>query len=72
MDEVITIRVPEGTRDTLEELAHAANLTLDQYVCRALQVDQLLDTHEKACLDMLLQARAHDIYTDEDVFKALS
>ena len=53
MDEVITIRAPEGTRDTLEELAHAANLTLDQYVCRALQVDQLPGTHEKACLDML-------------------
>lgn len=72
MQEVITINAPEGTRRRLEDRADAENLTLSQYVRRALDADDLLGTYDAARIDMLLQARALDIYTDEDAFKIVS
>lgn len=68
----MTIGVPPGTRNELEALADAEKLTLSQYVRRALDATELLGKLETARLDLLLQARAHDIYTDEDVFQFLS
>lgn len=72
MDEVLTIRVPKGTRRRLERCARAENLTLSQYVRRALETEQLLGAFEAARADLVPQARAKGIYTDEDVFKIVS
>ena len=72
MQEVITIRVPKGTRGKLEKRARAENLTLSQYVRRALDAEELLSTFEAARADLLRQARARGIYTDDDVFKIVS
>lgn len=37
MEEILTIRVPQGTRRRLEKLAGARHVTLSQYVRRALE-----------------------------------
>jgi hypothetical protein len=72
MDEVLTIRVPKGTRRRLEKRARAENLTVSQYVRRALEAEQLAGALESARADLLPLARAKGIYTDEDVFNIVS
>lgn len=72
MEEVLTVRVPKGTRRKLEKRAKAQNLSLSQYVRRALEMEQLLGALEAARLDLVPQARAQGIYTDEDVFAIVS
>lgn len=72
MDEVLTIRVPKGTRRRLEKRARAEHLTVSQYVRRALQAEELAGALEAARADLLPRARAKGIYTDEDVFKIVS
>ncbi len=72
MQEVITIRVPRGTRRKLEARARAKKLTLSQYVRRALDAEELLGSFEAARADLVPLARSQGIYTDEDVFKIVS
>lgn len=72
MEEVITVRVPKGTRRKLEQRAKSQNLSLSQYVRRALEMEELLGALEAARLDLVPQARAQGIYTDEDVFSIVS
>jgi predicted transcriptional regulator len=72
MDEVITIRVPKGTRRRLENRAKAENMTVSQYVRRALAAEQLGGAFEAARADLVPLARAKGIYTDEDVFSVVS
>ena len=68
MEEVLTVRVPKGTRRRLERRARAENLTLSQYVRRALDTEALLGALEAARADLVPIARAKGVYTDEDVF----
>ncbi len=72
MEEVLTVRVPRGTRRKLEKRAKAQNLSLSQYVRRALEMEELLGALESARLDLVPQARAQGIYTDDDVFSIVS
>jgi hypothetical protein len=72
MEEVLTIRVPKGTRRRLERRARAENLTLSQYVRRALDTEALLGALAAARADLVPTARTKGIYTDEDVFKIVS
>ncbi len=72
MEEILTIRVPKGTRRRLERLARARHVTLSQYVRRALEVEQLLSALEDARGSLVPLARAKGIYTDEDVFSRVS
>lgn len=72
MHEVITIRLPKGSRRRLEARARAEKLTLSQYVRRALDAEELLGAFEAARTDLMPQARTQGIYTDEDVFEILS
>lgn len=72
MEEILTIRVPKGTRRRLEKRARAEKLTLSQYVRRALDAEQLLGAFEAARAELVPQARATGVYTDEDVFKIVS
>ena len=72
MEEVLTIRVPKGTRRRLERRARAENLTLSQYVRRALDTEALLGALEAARADLVPLARAKGVYTDDDVFKIVS
>ncbi len=72
MEEVLTVRVPKGTRRKLEKRARAQNLSLSQYVRRALEMEELLSALEAARLDLVPQARAQGVYTDDDVFAIVS
>lgn len=72
MDEVLTIRVPKGTRRKLEKRARAEKLTVSQYVRRALAAEQLAGAFEAARVDLVPLAREKGIYTDEDVFSIVS
>lgn len=72
MEEIITIRVPKGTRRRLEKLARARRVTLSQYVRRALEAEQLLGGLEDARSSLVPVARARGVYTDEDVFSRVS
>ena len=72
MEEVLTVRVPKGTRRKLEKRAKAHNLSLSQYVRRALEMEELLGAFEVARLDLVPQARAQGVYTDDDVFAIVS
>ena len=72
MDEVLTIRMPKGTRRKLEKRAKAENLTVSQYVRRALEAEQLAGAFEAAHAELLPMARAKGIYSDEDVFSIIS
>ncbi len=72
MEEILTVRVPRGTRRKLEKRAKAQNLSLSQYVRRALEMEELLGALEAARLDLVPQARAQGIYSDDDVFSIVS
>jgi predicted transcriptional regulator len=72
MEEVLTIRVPKGTRRRLERRARAENLTLSQYVRRALDTEVLVGALEAARADLVPIARSKGVYTDEDVFRIIS
>jgi citrate lyase beta subunit len=72
MEEVLTIRVPKGTRKKLERRARAEHLTLSQYIRRALDTEALLGALEAARADLVPAARAQGIYTDDDVFTIVS
>ncbi len=72
MEEVLTIRLPKGTRRRLERRAKAQKLTVSQLVRRALEHDELLTSLASARAELMPQARAQGIYTDEDVFAIVS
>ena len=72
MEEVLTIRLPKGTRRRLERRAKAQKLSVSQLVRRALEQDELLTSLASARAELLPQARAQGIYRDEDVFAIVS
>jgi len=72
MEEILTIRVPKGTRQKLERRARAEHITLSQYIRRALDTEALLGALEAARAELVPAARANGIYTDDDVFKIVS
>ena len=72
MEEVLTIRVPKGTRRKLAQRARADKLTLSQYVRRALETEGLLGSFEAARADLVPIARGKGVYTDDDVFAVVS
>jgi predicted transcriptional regulator len=72
MKEVLTIRVRKGTRRRLERLARAENLTLSQYVRRALCTEAVVAALEAARADLVPFARSKGVYTDNDVFRRFS
>jgi predicted transcriptional regulator len=72
MEEILTIRLPKGTRRRLERRAEAQKLSVSQLVRRALEQDELLTSLASARAELLPQARAQGIYTDEDVFAIVS
>jgi predicted transcriptional regulator len=72
MEEVLTIRLPKGTRRRLERRAKAQKLSVSQLVRRALEQDELFTSLAAARSELLPHARARTVYTDEDVFAIVS
>jgi hypothetical protein len=68
VEEILTIRVPKGTRRRLERRAKARRQTLSQYVRSALEVEEFLDSFEAARAALRPAARKRGTYTDEDAF----
>lgn len=68
VEEILTIRVPKGTRRRLEKRARARRQTLSQYVRSALEVEEFLDSLDSARDALRPAARKRGIYTDEDAF----
>lgn len=56
----------------MERRARAENLTLSQYVRRALDTEVLVGALEAARADLVPIARSKGVYTDEDVFRIIS
>lgn len=72
MEEVLTIRVPRGTRRRLERRAKAEHLTLSQLVRRALENEEIATSLRAARAELVQKARTRGVYTDEDVFAIVS
>ena len=72
MEEILSIRVPKGTRRRLEKLARAERVTLSQYVRRAIETEELLGALQEARSALMPLARAKGIFTDDDVFSCIS
>lgn len=72
MEEIITIRVPKGTRRQLERLAKARGVTVSQLVRKAIDIERLLSSFDDARASLVPVARRKGVFTDEDVFKQIS
>ena len=72
MRETLTISLPKELRRGLEKMAKAEGVTSSEYVRRALKADIFRRALRAARRELVPQARAQGIYTDEDVFKTVS
>ena len=65
MEEVLTIRVPKGTRRRIEQRAKAEKLTLSPAHSTCLDTEALLGALKSARADLVPIARAKGMYTDD-------
>ena len=72
MRETLTISLPKDLRRGLEKMAKAEGVTSSEFVRRALKADIFRRALRAARRELVPQARALGIYTDEDVFKVVS
>ncbi|MGH8092718.1 MAG: CopG family transcriptional regulator [Chthoniobacterales bacterium] len=72
MRETLTISLPKDLRRGLEKMAKAEGVTSSEFVRRALKADIFRRAMRAARRELVPQARTLGIYTDEDVFKAVS
>ena len=72
MRETLTISLPKELRRGLEKMARAEGVTSSEYVRRASKADIFRRALRAARRELVPQARARGIYTDEDVFKIVS
>ena len=63
MEEVLTIRVPKGTRRQLERLTKARHLTVSQLVRRAIDGERLLASFDEARVVVMRVARRKGVFT---------
>jgi Arc/MetJ-type ribon-helix-helix transcriptional regulator len=72
MRETLTISLPKELRRGLEKMAKAEGVTSSEYVRRAIKADIFRRALRAARRELVPQARAQGIYTDDDVFKIVS
>lgn len=72
MQDILSIRLAKGDRSKLERHAKRRNLTLSEYVRKAIEAEQFIDTFEAARGDLMPKARKASIITDEDAFDTMS
>jgi len=72
MRETVTISVPAAIRKQLTKAAKADGVTQSEFVRKALKIELFRRSLRAARAELLLKARAKGIYTDDDVFKAVS
>jgi metal-responsive CopG/Arc/MetJ family transcriptional regulator len=72
MRATLTISLPKDLRRDLNKMAKAEGVTGSEYVRRAIKADIFRRALGAARRELVPQARAKGIYTDEDVFKIIS
>jgi metal-responsive CopG/Arc/MetJ family transcriptional regulator len=72
MRATLTVSLPVDLRRNLDKMARAEGVTGSEYVRRALKADIFRRALRAARRELVPQARARGIYTDEDVFKIIS
>jgi metal-responsive CopG/Arc/MetJ family transcriptional regulator len=72
MRATLTISLPKDLRRNLDKMAQAEGVTGSEYVRRALKADIFRRALRAARRELVPQARAQGLYTDEDVFKIIS
>ena len=72
MRATLTISLPKDLRRNLDKMAQAEGVTGSEYVRRAIKEDIFRRALRAARRELVPQARAQGIYTDEDVFKIIS
>lgn len=72
MTETLTIRLPRGLKKQLEAESRAKKVPVSDLAREALQRHAILWRFEEVRRKMVPRAEAKGIFTDEDVFEALS
>ena len=72
MEEVLTVRVPKGSRRRLTQLAKRKRQNLSQYVRDALAAKLWIDALDETSALAEPRARALGLRTEDDVFKLFS
>ena len=72
MRATVTISLPPALRREMGRAAKGQGVTESEFVRRAVQQQIWADAFDKSRRILLPRARARRIYTDEDVFKAVS
>jgi Arc/MetJ-type ribon-helix-helix transcriptional regulator len=72
MRATLTISLPKDLRRDLDKMAKAEGVSGSEYVRRAVKADIFRRALRAARRELVPQARAQGIYTDEDVFKIIS
>jgi predicted transcriptional regulator len=72
VNEVLTIRVPKGSRRRLTQLAKRKRQNLSQYVREAIEAKLWVDALDETALVAGPKARALGIQTEDDVFTTIS
>jgi len=72
MRETLTISLPNDLRRSLNKMAKAEGVTASEFVRRSVKVALFRRSLQAARRELVPQARARGIYTDEDVFKIIS
>jgi Arc/MetJ-type ribon-helix-helix transcriptional regulator len=72
MRETLTISLPKELRRNLDKTAKAEGVTASEFVRRSVKVALFRRSLQAARRELVPQARAQGIYTDEDVFKTIS
>ncbi|HXC01969.1 MAG TPA: hypothetical protein VNU49_04905 [Opitutaceae bacterium] len=72
MNEVLTIRVPKGSRRLLSQLAKRKRQNLSRYVREAIEAKLWVDALDETALIAGPKARSLGIQTEDDVFTTIS
>jgi len=72
MRETLTVSLPSNLRRNLDKTAKAEGVTASEFVRQSVKVALFRRSLQVARRELVPQARAQGIYTDEDVFKIVS
>ncbi|HEY0968340.1 MAG TPA: hypothetical protein VGD88_13190 [Opitutaceae bacterium] len=71
-DEVLTLRLPKGSRSRLTQLAKRKRQNLSQYVRDAIEAKLWIDALDETTALAAPRAAALGVQTEDDVFKLFS
>jgi len=72
MNEVLTLRLPKGSRKRLVQLAKRKRQNLSQYVRDAIEAKLWVDALDETSAMVASKSRELGVQSDEDVFKLFS